>query len=125
MLKILKYFVVGVFIKRNNRSVIAFLCLGLFLTIFILFMSDMKAHVDDGSIVMFVLTKWFITLSVIIIMLSLFSNIFRFKKSTNDPANSNIGEVEEFRKRMNPTPLLQTRGDAIKEKYKKRNHGEN
>jgi hypothetical protein len=125
MFKIIKYLAIGVFIKRNNKNIITFLCLGLFLAVFILIMSDIKAHVADDDIVVFVITKWFITLSVIIIMLWLLSCIFRFKKIKKDPAKSDIGEREEYKGRMNTAPSLQTRGDAIKEKYRKRTNGEN
>ena len=125
MFKVIKYFAIGVFIKRNNKNVITFLCLGLLLAVFILIMSDIKAHVADDDIVVFVITKWLITLSVIIIMLWLLSCIFRFKKIKKDPAKSDIGEREEYKGRMNTAPSLQTRGDAIKEKYRKRTNGEN
>jgi hypothetical protein len=125
MFNILKYIAVGVFIRRNKTNIIILLFLGLFLIVFLMIMSDIKSHVSDDGVVEFLITKWFISVSIILFMLWRFIRIFQFRQ--------NVGvqtDITELKKKEIPpkkvvasTPQLQTRGEAIKEKYSKRTNG--
>lgn len=125
MFNILKYIAAGVFIRRNKTNIIILLFLGLFLIVFLMIMSDIKSHVSDDDVVEFLITKWFILVSIILFMLWRFIHIFQFRQTVG--VQTDITELKKKeisqKKVIASTPQLQTRGEVIKEKYSRRKNG--
>jgi hypothetical protein len=125
MFNILKYIAAGVFIRRNKTNIIILLFLGLFLIVFLMIMSDIKSHVSDDDVVEFLITKWFILVSIILFMLWRFIHIFQFRQTVG--VQTDITELKKKeisqKKFIASTPQLQTRGEVIKEKYSRRKNG--
>ena len=126
MLNLLKYIALGVFVKRNKFSVLVFLCLGLFLTIFLLFMSDIKPHLTKEEFIGFLIIKWTVFFSIIIVMSWLLYRMFKLSKNKlkkEDPAT-----LPSMRQKSNQSTSTRrqpkTRGDVIKEKYRSRINGQ-
>jgi hypothetical protein len=125
MLNVLKYVLVIAFIKCNKTAITRIFFLCLFLIVFLLIMSDIKSHVSGNGVVAFLMAKWLILFSVIFMMLRLLSKVFRIGRSDKGITDQTSQKIEAsgLKKIAASNPKLQTRGDAIKDKYRKRKNG--